>query len=134
MIVVRYVLPAIRAQIAKELVSKHGLKRSEVAKKMGITPAAVTQYLEEVRGGIAVDLVESSEEVAEMVSKTAEGLARGEASVYDVLDNICTVCRAIRANGLICEMHKEVLPGLKGRKACDRPSHLCRLLKGSPPA
>ena len=124
-VIVRYILPAIRAQIAKELIEKHGLRRSEVAKKMGITPAAVTQYLERVRGGIAMDLVESSEEVAEMVSKTAEGLVKNELSVYDVLGKFCEVCRAMRASGLICEMHKEMLPALKAMETCERPLNFC---------
>lgn len=133
-VVVRYILPAISAQIAKELTERHGLKRSEVAKKMGVTPAAITQYLESVRGGTAIDLVESSEQAARMLSKTADGLARNELSVYDILDNICTVCRAMRSSGLICEMHKDVLPGLKGRQVCELPPKLCRLLKGVPQA
>lgn len=131
---VRYILPAISAQIAKELTERHGLKRSEVAKKMGITPAAVTQYLESIRGGTAVDLIESSEGVARMISKTADGLARNELSVYDILDNICKLCQTMRSSGLICEMHKDVLPGLKGREACELPPQLCRLLKGVPQA
>jgi len=133
-VVVRYILPAISAQIAKELTERHGLKRSEVAKKMGVTPAAVTQYLGSVRGGIAIDLVEGSEEAAQMISKTADGLARNELSICDVLDNICMACRAMRSSGLICQMHKEVLSSLKGRKACGRPPQLCRLLRGTPKA
>lgn len=133
-IVVRYILPAVSAQIAKELTERHGLKRSEVAKKMGITPAAVTQYLKSIRGGTAVDLIESSGEATQMISKTADDLARNELSVYDILDNICTVCRAMRSSGLICEMHKDVLPGLKGREACELSPQLCRLLKGNPQA
>ncbi len=131
-VVVRYILPAIRAQIAKELIDRHGLKRSEAAKKMGVTPAAVTQYLEMVRGGIATDVIESSEEAAEMVSQTAESLVRNEASVCDVLDKMCGVCQAMRSSGLICEMHKEILPALKGIEACERTAHLCPLLKANP--
>lgn len=131
-IVVRYVLPAIRTLIAEELIERHGLRRSDVARKMGMTPAAVTQYLEGVRGGIATDLVKGSEEVAEMVSQTAEGLAKNEVSVCDVLDKMCEVCRAMRISGLLCEMHKEVLPALKGREECERPLNLCRLLSGYP--
>lgn len=130
-VVVRYVLPSIRVLIAKELIEKHGLKRSEAAKKMGMTPAAVTQYLERVRGGIAMDVVESSEEIAEMVSKTADGLIKDKISVCDVLGNICKVCRVMRSSGLLCEMHKEVLPALRGMEECERPAHLCPV-RGNP--
>jgi len=67
-----------------------------------------------------------------MISKTADGLAKNELSVYDILDNICMACRAMRSSGLICEMHKDVLPSLKGRDACERPPQLCRLLRETP--
>ena len=132
LVVVRYILPAVSAHIAKELTERHGLKRSEVARKMGITPAAVTQYLESIRGGAAMDLIERSEEATQIIAKTADGLARDEFSVYDVLGNICAVCRAMRSSGLICKIHKDMLPSLKGRSECELPPQFCRLLKGNP--
>ena len=113
MVVVQYVLPAIRVLIAKELIEKHGLKRVRVAEKMGITPAAVTQYLKEIRGERAVKIVESSGEAIRVVSKIADGLAKDEASVYDVLEDICRACRIMMSNGFLCEIHREILPALK---------------------
>ncbi len=127
MVVVSYVLPTIRTLITRELIEKHELKRSEVARKMGVTPAAVTQYLEGVRGGIAMDVAKSSEKVAKMVSKTADGLAKDELSVYDVVGNLCEICRAMRSSGSICEMHKEVQPGLEGGEECKRLARFCPL-------
>ena len=118
-IMVQYILPALRVLIAKELVEKHGLRRVRAAEKMGITPAAVTQYLGKLRGETAVKLVESSDEVIEIVSKIANGLAKDEASVYDVLENICRACRAMMSKGFLCEMHKETLPALKESDVCE---------------
>lgn len=112
-VVVQYVLPAIRVLIAKELIEKHGLKRVRVAEKMGITPAAVTQYLKEIRGKRAIKIVESSGEAIKVVSKIADGLAKDEASVYDVMADICRACHIILSSGLLCEMHAEILPALK---------------------
>lgn len=129
---VRYILPAIRAQIARKLINEYGLRRSEASKKMGVTPAAVTQYLEGVRGEIANSMVESSEEAAEAVSQIAEDLVKNEASMCEVLDKMCKACRAIRSSGLLCEMHKKMLPALKGREACERPDHLCPSLRANP--
>jgi|WetSurMetagenome_2_1015567.scaffolds.fasta_scaffold1100895_2 uncharacterized protein len=45
-----YVLPQIRADIARELV-KGGMSQKEAAEKLGITPAAVSQYLSKKRAG-----------------------------------------------------------------------------------
>jgi len=105
-VVVRYILPAVNARIAMELIERHGMKRSQAAKKMGLTPAAVTQYLANSRGGAYIDLIGKSDEANKIIAKIADGLANGKFSVYDVLDNICAICQAIRASGLICKMHE----------------------------
>lgn len=118
-IVVRYVLPALRVLIARELIEKHGLSRVRAAEKMGLTPAAITQYLKKVRGETAVQLVESSDEAVKIISEMANELAEGEASVYDVLQNICKICQIMRSKGLLCEMHKEMLPALKKLEVCE---------------
>lgn len=122
-VVVRYILPAIRAQIARELTNNYGLRRSEASKKMGVTPAAVTQYLGGVRGERAGAMVESSKEVAEAISQIAESLVKNEDPVYDVLDKLCRTCRAIKSNGLLCNIHKEIVPVLKEREACECPDN-----------
>ncbi|MFH1125859.1 MAG: helix-turn-helix domain-containing protein [Candidatus Altiarchaeota archaeon] len=44
-----YTLPHIRAEIAKELL-RQGLSQKEIAEKLGITPAAISQYLHKKRG------------------------------------------------------------------------------------
>jgi predicted transcriptional regulator len=43
-IVVWYVLPVVRREIAKSLVSDFGLNQRTAAGKLGITEAAVSQY------------------------------------------------------------------------------------------
>ena len=124
MIVVQYVLPALRVLIARELIQKHGLSRVRVAEKMELTPAAVTQYLKKVRGETAVQLIESSDEAVKIISETANDLAKGDASVYDVLQNICKTCQIMRSEGLLCEMHKDILPALKKKEVCECEFHL----------
>ena len=49
-LIVWYVLPAIRRELARELVDKHGMIQAEVARKFGVTDAAVSQYLKSKRG------------------------------------------------------------------------------------
>lgn len=125
-IVVRYILPALRVLVAKELIEKHGLRRVRAAEKMEMTPAAITQYLKKVRGETAIEMVESSDEVTKIVSKMANDLVEEGASVYDVLSDICEACRIMRSKGLLCEMHREILPSLKEREVCECkcPIHL----------
>jgi len=45
-----YVLPRIRADLARELVKK-GMSQNKIAERLGITPAAISQYLHKKRGG-----------------------------------------------------------------------------------
>lgn len=44
-----YILPQIRADLAKELVKKN-MRQKEIAEKLSITPSAVSQYLHKKRG------------------------------------------------------------------------------------
>jgi len=83
-----------------ELTEKHGMKRSDVAEKMGITPVAVTQYLNHTRGDAAIKLINSSEEAVKLIAKIADYLANSKSSMNDVLSSICEVCRIIRVSGL----------------------------------
>ena len=45
-----YILPRIRADIAKELIDS-GLSQKEVSNKLGLTQSAISQYLHKKRGG-----------------------------------------------------------------------------------
>jgi hypothetical protein len=40
-----YGLPVIRKEIAATMINNFGLNQKETAKKLGITPAAVCQYM-----------------------------------------------------------------------------------------
>lgn len=118
MIVVRYILPALRVAIAKELIEKYGLRRTEVAEKMDITPAAVTQYLKRSRGGMASTMVEGSSRVMDLVSDITRDLAQGESPADMLLLKVCLACRAVRAEELICDLHKEAMPSLREVETC----------------
>ena len=124
-IVVRYVLPTLRVLIAKELIEVHGLRRARAAKMMGLTPAAITQYLKNVRGKTAVKTVESSDEAIRVISEMATHIANGDASSYDVLRDMCRICQIVRAQGLLCEMHKGILPDLERIDVCECGLHSC---------
>ena len=49
-LIVWYVLPSIRRELARELVEKHHLSQAEVARRFGVTDAAISQYLKSKRG------------------------------------------------------------------------------------
>jgi len=123
-IVVNYLLPAIRILIAKELIEKHGLNRIEAAKRMGLTPAAITQYFKRVRGETALKIIEIPDEASKMISEMAEEIAEDRASAYDILKRICKICWMMRSKGLLCEAHREILPALREDEICEREFRL----------
>lgn len=83
------VLPAVRREIAKYMIDEKNMSRKEVAKKLGITEAAICQYLKAKRGGKhkfnGHDLAKIKE-MAEMVAVSSKGL-----------NNMCVVCREFDA-------------------------------------
>ena len=118
MIVVQYILPSLRVAIAKELVDELGLKKTMAAEKMNVTPAAITQYLNKSRGEKATDVIEGSNRIKDLVSDLAEDLM-DDGSPSDLqLMKLCRICQAIRSEGLICELHKEMMPSLKKLGVC----------------
>lgn len=95
--VVKYVLPAMRVLITNELIEKYGLRKIEVADRMSISPAAVTQYSKGVRGSHYVKEISSSEEIMKKISEISEAVADDEAPVEALMDDMCEVCRLIRS-------------------------------------
>ena len=118
MVVVQHILPAFRLEITRELVDKYGMRRSDAADKMGVTPAAVTQYLSRARGGSATTLLEGSSKVMELVGELSRDIATGESPLDVLLLKLCRACAAARSEGLICKLHKEAMPGLAEVRDC----------------
>jgi predicted transcriptional regulator len=117
-VVVQYILPALRVAIARELIETYGFRRVEAAKKMDMTPAAVTQYLKRIRGSTASDLIGRSRKVMEAVSDISRDIAMGEGSTDALLVKMCRACRTARDEGLLCELHKEAMPSLRKMETC----------------
>ncbi len=84
-IIVNFVLPCIRANLAKELVDM-GVRQSEVSKMLNLTPAAVSQYISGKRG-YAVDF---ESEDAEKVRELAEEMIEGDVKNFG--QRICSIC------------------------------------------
>ena len=118
MMVVQYILPALRVEIAKELSGDYALKNAEIARKMDVTPAAVTQYLNRTRGGEASDLIKDSDKVMGVVSEIAKDIINEESPPDMLLMKLCKACVAVRREKLMCEIHMDSMPSLKGLESC----------------
>jgi predicted transcriptional regulator len=113
MIVVQYVLPTIRMLILKDLIEKQNLRKIDASKRMELTPAAITQYMKGERGKAFAEKISKSGKAMKIVSDLAEALANDDIPAENTIDKLCEACSTIRAEGIICEIHKERLPGLR---------------------
>lgn len=101
------VIPALRAMVARQLIDGYGMKQEIVAERLGVTQAAISKYIHQVRGE-AVEL-ESASEVHKISKDIAETLSK-EANPLEVSLKFCQACTDIRALGLMCETCRRVDP------------------------
>ncbi len=115
---VKAIVPTVRAMLAKELNTGHGMKQQEVATALGLTQSAISQYLRNVRG-TALNL-QGIQGVDEVVREMAEAITNGSASFSYINNKYCEICRQVRETRLLCELHKRVNPAynVEGCNSC----------------
>ncbi len=91
----RYV-PAIRASVAIVLVREYGFSAYRVAKLLGLTPAAVSNYLLGRRGGELVNLLLSNDQLKKMVFEIASKIAEGSDNIEELVQMMCKLCKELR--------------------------------------
>ena len=87
-------LPVIRKEIAESMINNFGLNQKEAAQKLGLTPAAVCQYLSKKRGKIKI----VDEGALIEINKSAEKIIQQEDSV--VISETCRICKILMAKGI----------------------------------
>ncbi len=116
-LVVSKILPSMRASVVKELSGKYHMKQSEIAKKLGITQASVSQYLSSTRAGSA-RVTEAFPKIKTYANDIAKRIVNGE-DRYEWSSVLCIACRDIRADGEFCRMHR-IASNLSGCDICKK--------------
>ena len=114
-LVVGKILPSLRASVVKELSGKYHMKQSDIAKKMGITQASVSQYLSSTRAGSA-KMTETFPKIKTYADDIAKRIVKGE-DRYEWYGFICIACKDIRSDDEFCRMHK-IASNLRGCDIC----------------
>jgi len=94
-----YVLPALRREIALALVGK-GLKQREIAEKLGVTEAAVSQYLKNKRARSIRLPKEIKKEIGKAANNMIKNMDCQRYEIQDLLDKT-------RKTGFLCEVHRK---------------------------
>ena len=120
-LVAKLAIPSIRALIARRLMTVYGLTQNQVADKLGITQAAVSNYVNGKRG--ITFRVEDYPEVERGVESLSEALAKGNGDESAIMTRMTEICDYIRLQRLMCTPHKVLEPGLdvESCHACDEP-------------
>lgn len=103
-IIVSYVLPIVRREVAVELVTVHHMSQAEVARRFGVTDAAISQYLKRKRGDSS--MIEQSEnypKLLEVIKEAAEKIAEGKTE-FEM--EMCRICAIVKKLGLLDEIYE----------------------------
>jgi len=120
-LIVWYVIPTIRAELAKELV-KMGMSQKDISERLGITQSAVSQYIKDKRGkGIPVN-----KEVRKGIKLLAKQVM-AEKSPKDTIPGICMICAIVKNSGSLCDLHRKDDSGLEGCDVCFEGSRVYNL-------
>jgi uncharacterized protein len=102
-------IPAVRAILAKKLIREYSLKEEDVAKDLGITQAAVSNYVRGTRGDIElISKLESVREVMRMIDDMANDLSTNKAYTPSTLAKFVGLCNYMRYTLIICDVHHSI--------------------------
>jgi hypothetical protein len=110
-----YLLPTLRALVAKNLMEKHKMTQQEAASKIGLTQSAVSQYMRQLRGS-KTKILEKA--ILDEVDSFSSRIASGELSGLSIMDAFCNICRLARSRKILCELHSKHFPELKDCNIC----------------
>ena len=121
-------IPALRAILAKKLAEDHSVREDEISKMLGVTQAAVSNYIRGTRGDpslIAKLLAEK--QVSTLINELTDSLSSDMAYTPSSLSKFIGLCNYIKSSLLICEIHHNLESNID-EKVCKECENM--LLKG----
>jgi predicted transcriptional regulator len=116
-----YVLPAIRRELARVMISKE-IPQKQIAQMLGVTEPAVTQYKLNKSKRSRGDQVEIPESVVPELAKSADVIIDAWANrkegtfVYEIMTReINRIIEVLREKGTLCEVHREYCAHVDGK-------------------
>ena len=103
-----YIYPSLRKEIAKSMVEDYGLKQKEVSEKLGITSAAVSNYLKGKRSKKNI----FGDKVKIKINKSVKRIVEDGA---DSTKELQLLLKWFRETKILCEIHKVVDDGVPNK-------------------
>ncbi len=99
-------IPALRAILAKKLAVDYKIREDEISKMLGVTQAAISNYIRGTRGDPSlIAKLMAEEQVAKMINELSENLASDMAYTPSSLSRFIGLCNYIKSSLLICDIH-----------------------------
>ena len=107
-----YLIPGIRRELAKFLVSDHSMNQKKVSNILGMTESAVSQYLKNKRGNEMKFSKNDMELIKKAAKRIAEDKTEANKEIYDL-------CVKFRGSESLCNVHRQHDSGIdKDCKLC----------------
>ncbi len=99
-------IPALRAILAKKLAEQYKIREDEISKMLGVTQAAVSNYIRGTRGDPKlISQLSSQKQITEMIDEISDNLASNKAYTPASLSKFIGLCNYIKSSLLICDIH-----------------------------
>jgi predicted transcriptional regulator len=100
-----YVIPAIRKELARVFIKKYHMKYENIANILGISKAAVSQYINEKRA----TSVRFPKEIKKEIEKSAKIILKNNKKV---MEEIMRLIKKIKKKGCLCKICKKYNKGI----------------------
>ncbi len=121
-------IPALRAILAKKLANDHKIREDEISRMLGVTQAAVSNYIRGTRGDPElIKKLLSEKQVAKMIDELSDSLSSDMAYTPSSLSKFIGLCNFIKSSLLICDIHHNLETDID-EKVCKECENM--LLKG----
>ncbi len=121
-------IPALRAILSKKLAKDHKIREDEISKMLGVTQAAVSNYIRGTRGDPQlIQKLLSEEQVAKLINELCDSLTTDMAYTPSSLAKFIGLCNYIKSSLLICDIHHNLESNID-EKVCKECENM--LLKG----
>lgn len=91
------VLPAIRKEFVKSLIKNYNLSQKQISEIIKLTPAAISQYLSDKRGGIEI----TDKKILHEIDKSVKNIYNKGGSQLSI--ETCRICNLLKSSDMISE-------------------------------
>ena len=111
---VRYILPAIRRELARVFIEQHKLNQKETARLLGMTEAAISQYRHSKRASEVV----FSDEVTQQIRISADRILADKKNKKRVMAEMIRISGLTTVKHILCDIHRSQSKELQDCNIC----------------